>query len=208
MAMIRMKILHLWGSEFLTTIKTMNRGKFVLSALLAIPAASFARLGFLQKPVAAPRPKKGFLVRADESRFLGKQKKVEGDLLRCVVSCEDTDTSLLMGTTTAKSLAGKGGPPLHYHEFQDEILFVASGEFIIQIADETFKVKAGDSAFIPRGVHHTFTNPVDNNPGMLISIHQPGNKQMEADFKTIADGKFPASWENDPTIVGPPINVD
>jgi hypothetical protein len=71
-----------------------------------------------------------------------------------------------------------------------------------------FKAKAGDAAFIPRGTHHTFANPVENNPGMLISIHQPGDKQMEADFKTIASGKFPKSWENDPTIVGPPLKVD
>ncbi|WP_262510059.1 hypothetical protein [Pedobacter paludis] len=43
---------------------------------------------------------------------------------------------------------------------------------------------------------------------MLISIHQPGDKQMEADFETIASGNFPKSWENDPTIVGPPIKLD
>ena len=174
---------------------------------MAIPALAFAKVNSTkkEKPV---RAKKGFIIRVDESRFGGEQKKIENDLLRCVVSCEDNNAGLLMGTTTAKSLAGKGGPPLHIHEHQDEILFIASGEFLIQIGDEIIKAKTGDAAFIPRGVHHTFANPVDNNPGTLISIHQPGNKQMEADFKTIASGQFPKSWENDPTIVGPPIKLN
>jgi len=181
----------------------MKRRNFMLSALLAIPSAALARFNW----VKTMRAKRGFLIRADESRFSGEQKKVGNDLLRCVVSCEDNDTGLLMGTTTAASLAGKGGPPLHIHTHQDEILFVASGEFLIQIGKDIFTAKAGDAAFIPRNTHHTFANPVENNPGMLISIHQPGDKQMEADFKTIASGKFPESWKNDPTVVGPPIKV-
>lgn len=185
----------------------MKRRNFMLSALLAIPTVSLARFNFLKKNKPQVRTPKGFLIRSDESRFIGEQKKVGNDLLRCVVSCEDNDTGLLMGTTTAKSLTGKGGPPLHLHTHQDEILFVASGEFLIQIGKKVFKAKAGDAAFIPRGTHHTFANPVENNTGMLISIHQPGDKQMEADFKTIASGQFPKSWDNDPTIVGPPIKI-
>jgi mannose-6-phosphate isomerase-like protein (cupin superfamily) len=186
----------------------MKRLNFMLSALLAIPAVSLAKFNLIKKDKPVLRAKKGFIIRANESRFNGEQKKVGNDLLRCVVSCEDNDTGLLMGTTTAKSLLGKGGPPLHLHEHQDEILFVASGEFLIQIGEEVITAKTGDAAFIPKGIHHTFANPVDNNPGTLISIHQPGNKQMEADFKTIASGNFPKSWENDPTIVGPPIKLN
>jgi mannose-6-phosphate isomerase-like protein (cupin superfamily) len=182
----------------------MKRRNFMLSALLAIPSAAMAKFSWPKTEKA----KAGYLIRANESRFSGVQKKVGSDLLRCVVSCQDNDTGLLMGTTTAKSLAKKGGPPLHLHTHQDEIMFVASGEFLIQIGTEIFKAKAGDAAFIPRNTHHTFANPAENNPGMLISIHQPGDKQMEADFATIAGGKFPSSWENDPTIVGPPIEVD
>ncbi len=180
----------------------------MLSALMAIPAISSAKFNFLRKESPTSKAKTGFMIRADESRFDGVQKKVGNDLLRCVVSCKDNDTGLLMGTTTSKSLAGKGGPPLHIHMHQDEILFVASGDFLIQIGTEIFKATTGDAAFIPKGTHHTFANPVANNPGLLISIHQPGDKQMEADFKTIASGQFPKSWENDPTIVGPPIKVD
>lgn len=186
----------------------MERRNFILSALLAVPALSLAKSSFLKRDKPVLRAKKGFLIRADESRFNGEQKKVGNDLLRCVVSCEDSDTGLLLGTTTAKSLIGKGGPPLHIHTHQDEILFVASGEFLIQIGTEVFRAKAGDAAFIPRNTHHTFANPVENNPGMLISIHQPGDKQMETDFKTVASGQFPQSWQNDPTIVGPPIKID
>lgn len=182
----------------------MKRRHFILSILLAIPAATLAKFSWLK----TAKTQKPFLIRADESRFNGEQKKAGNDLLRCVLSCEDTHSGMLMGTTTAKSMADKGGPPLHIHTHQDEILFVSSGEFLIQIGTEIFKAKAGDAAFIPRGTHHTFANPIADNPGLLISIHQPGDKQMEADFATVASGHFPKSWENDPTIVGPPIHVD
>jgi len=177
----------------------MKRRNLILSALMAIPVVSFARFNFLKKDKPLITAIKGFVIRADESRFQGEQKKLGDDQLRCVISCEDSNSGLLIGTTTSKSLAGKGGPPLHLHEHQDEIMYVASGEFLVQIGEEVMTVKTGDAAFIPGGTHHTFANPVANNPGTLISIFQPGNKQMEADFKTIAAGNFPKSWENDPT---------
>jgi hypothetical protein len=82
----------------------MKRRNFMLSALLAIPSAAMAKFSWLK----TEKSKAGYLIRANESRFGGVQKKVGSDLLRCVVSCQDNNTGLLIGTTTAKSLAEKG----------------------------------------------------------------------------------------------------
>ena len=52
---------------------------------------------------------------------------------------------------------GFGGPRLHHHDF-DETFYVIEGELTFQLRDELFRAKAGQVAFAPRGVPHTFTN--------------------------------------------------
>lgn len=186
----------------------MKRNNFILSAFLAPPGLSFAK--FLSpKTTNAEKPlSKGFFITANETRFDGQQRSMQNDLLRCVISSEDSETGLLLGTTMPGALKGKGGPPLHIHKDQDEIFFVVSGQFLIQIEDQVHTANTGDAAFIPGGTKHTFANPIENNPGSLVSIHLPGSKEMEGYFKTIASGKFPESSGVDLSEVGPPIKLD
>ena len=49
------------------------------------------------------------------------------------------------------------GPYLHKHDF-DETFYVIEGELTFQLGDELFRAKAGDIAFAPRGVPHTYAN--------------------------------------------------
>lgn len=186
----------------------MKRRNFITATLLSIPAFSFAGFNFWGNKTVRNTTKKGFLIRANESRFDGIQKTMTNDLLRCVISNKDSDGQLLFGTTMPDALRRKGGPPLHIHKHQEEVFFVLSGEFLIQIGDEIFTAKTGDAAFIPRGTPHTFANPIENNPGTLISMHFPGSNEMESYFKTIASGKLPEESEANQTDVGPPINLD
>ena len=53
--------------------------------------------------------------------------------------------------------AGFPGPPLHHHDF-DETFYVLEGELTFQLEDELFTRKAGELAFAPRNVPHTFAN--------------------------------------------------
>jgi quercetin dioxygenase-like cupin family protein len=53
--------------------------------------------------------------------------------------------------------AGFPGPPLHHHDF-DETFYVLEGELTFQLEDEIFTRKAGELAFAPRNVSHTFAN--------------------------------------------------
>ncbi len=182
----------------------MKRRKFLAASGLSIPALTLS--GFVGNvPPKTAVQVKGFFIRANESRFAGKQKTMNGDLLRCVIANNDADGKILMGTTMPASLKHKGGPPLHIHKDQEEIFFVVSGEFFIQIGEEIFTAKAGDAAFIPRGTPHTFANPLENNPGTLIAMHIPGTSQMEHYFQNIANGTFDVEPETDISVVGPPI---
>ena len=65
------------------------------------------------------------------------------------------------------SLPGFGGPPLHHHDF-DETFYVIEGELTFQLGDELFRAKAGEIAFAPRGVPHTYANLSDAPTRHLI----------------------------------------
>jgi len=183
----------------------MKRRNFVLTTFLSLTAMPFAGFGNFKKTL---RPKKGILIRANESRFDGEQKTVKNVIGRCLISSADTDGELLIVAPGEKTFAYKGGPPLHIHKYQDEIFFVASGEFLVQLDKELLTVKTGDTVFIPRGVPHTFANPIENNPGSLISIHQPAGKNEEF-FKYLCTYEKMPDHEIDPDspVVGPPIKL-
>ena len=53
--------------------------------------------------------------------------------------------------------AGFPGQPLHHHDF-DETFYVLEGELTFQLEEEVFTRKAGELAFAPRNVAHTFAN--------------------------------------------------
>jgi mannose-6-phosphate isomerase-like protein (cupin superfamily) len=53
-----------------------------------------------------------------------------------------------------------GGPPLHHHDF-DEAFYVLEGELTFQLGDEVFTRTAGELAFAPRNVAHTYANHSD-----------------------------------------------
>ena len=183
----------------------MKRRNFVLTTLASLSAMPLIGFGNFKK---VERSKKGILIRANESRFDGKQATVKDVIGRCLVSGADTDGELLIVAPGEKTFAFKGGPPLHIHKYQDEVFFVSSGEFLIQIDKEVLTVTTGDTVFIPRGVPHTFANPIENNPGSLISIHQPVGKNEEF-FKYLCTHEKMPEYEIDPDspVVGPPIKL-
>jgi quercetin dioxygenase-like cupin family protein len=49
-----------------------------------------------------------------------------------------------------------GEPPLHVHENEDELFYVIEGRLQATRGKEELTVEAGESAFLPRRVPHTF----------------------------------------------------
>lgn len=171
----------------------MKRKNFILTLLMAFPTLSFAsKLSFGDKKNLEDKDKKGFIVRSDESRYNGKPSKPKDAFLHCKISAIDTNEGLFIQTSTPKVFEHKGGPPPHIHQFEDEIIYIVSGEFIVHIDGKDYDVKTGDTAFIPKGTLHTVINPMENNPGMLMTIFQPAPKKVEAFFSYISEkGQIP-----------------
>ena len=199
----------------------MERRKFLITSLLAAPFTALAKFDFLPKKELGKQAKNGFIVRANESRFFGKETSPKDTYGRCILSSVDTENQLYISADANLSNKEKGGPALHIHYKDDEIFYVISGEFLIQLGDEISLIKKGDTAFIPRGTKHTFANHIENNPGELLTIHQPISPELEKFYDVFSHngymneeqmGKLFTQQElktllANNAFVGPPIDI-
>jgi len=92
---------------------------------------------------------------------------------------------------------GLGIPP-HVHDREDELIYVAEGEFSIMLGDKNFQAKAGDEIFFPRNIPHAFQNTGSKAGKTLWTVVPGGNFEDffdklamlpagEQDLKTVAE---------------------
>ncbi len=182
----------------------MERKKFLLTAAAAIPALILGQNRLPQKP---KRNNKPFVVKATESRF-GEKTALGGKSPNDIkVSRKDTNGDLTVFEYTGNE---KGGPPLHVHPYQDEVFFIVQGEYLFQVGEEKYTLKAGDTIFLPRTIPHTFAQLTEF--GKMFFIFQPSGK-MEDFFRAIGALTSPPSPEqgakifadHNMKVVGPPL---
>lgn len=195
----------------------MKRKKFILITLLLYPIHLIAEINndftmFFKKGIFM-RTKKGFKVNAGEARF-GNKYKMKGVTLNNLdikISGNDTDGELAVFEQTG--FTPNGGPPLHIHLNQDEWFFVTEGEYLFQVDENRYTMKAGDTIFLPRNVPHAFIQ-ITEKARTIVSYLPAGN--MEDFFKTTD------SWTTAPTkedvikvfedhgmkVVGPPLKIE
>jgi mannose-6-phosphate isomerase-like protein (cupin superfamily) len=147
-------------------------------------------------------------VSAGDDRF-GEELLFLNGRFDCKLSARETNGDLCIYDTMRTE---KGGPPLHLHHDQDEWFFVREGEFLFQIGEDNFRLKAGDSIFAPRKVPHAFANVSDT--GKLMIVYQPAGtiERFFLDGSRLANPS-PADMQqlfraNGMEIVGPQIKVD
>jgi quercetin dioxygenase-like cupin family protein len=68
--------------------------------------------------------------------------------------------------------AGTVLPP-HIHHNEDETFYILDGEFEFVVGGQTLRAGAGDTAFAPRGIPHSFT-VVSATPGRTLVLATPG----------------------------------
>lgn len=195
----------------------MNRSKFILSALSLFPITIFSKakdnITNLIERFGLMRTTKGFKVNSGEARF-GVHYRMKGVTLNTLdikISSKDTDGELAVFEQTG--LTPNGGPPLHIHPNQDEWFFVTEGEYLFQVGEEKYNMKAGDTIFLPRNVPHAFIQLTEK--ARTIVSYQPAGK-MEDFFKATDSWNSPPSKEevikvfadHDMKVVGPPLNSD
>ncbi|TIQ33368.1 MAG: cupin domain-containing protein [Mesorhizobium sp.] len=71
------------------------------------------------------------------------------------------------------TVPSRGGPPVHVHHNEDEVIHVIEGEYDFWLDGQVMAVRPGASIFLPRGVPHTF-RVVSAGPGRNLTILTPG----------------------------------
>jgi quercetin dioxygenase-like cupin family protein len=192
----------------------MNRGQFILYTLTLTSITIFTKCKMVVDKIVKKgtnvRTNKGFKVNSGEARF-GVHYKMKGITLNTLdikISTGDTDGDLAVFEQTG--LTPNGGPPLHIHPFQDEWFYVVEGKYHFQVGEEKYRMKAGDTIFLPRNVKHAFVQLTES--GKMIVSYLPAGK-MEAFFKVTDSWTSPPNnediikvfEEHDMKIVGPPL---
>jgi uncharacterized RmlC-like cupin family protein len=92
------------------------------------------------------------------------------------------------------------GPPLHHHGW-DEAFYVLAGELTFQLADQVVTKRAGEAAFAPRGVHHTFSNLSDTPAAYLVVCTPAGfERYFDAGDRSWAPGDLPERFAVGPSL--------
>jgi quercetin dioxygenase-like cupin family protein len=119
------------------------------------------------------------------------------------------------GAVTAfQSSAAPGhGPPLHLHRHEDELMYVLEGSLRFRLGETLHDAPAGSTAFLPRGVPHTWQS-MGEKPARILVVFTPAAPGMERFFERAA--RLPESgrtadafrdFADDAgmSVVGPPL---
>jgi quercetin dioxygenase-like cupin family protein len=115
------------------------------------------------------------------------------------------------GHVAVVELTGGGHPPLHRHDF-DEAFCVLEGELTFQLGDDVVTRGAGEVAFAPRGVPHTYANLSGKPARALLVITPAGFERYFDQLAARITGSEPPPEASKPipdvVTVGPPLGGD
>jgi len=151
-------------------------------------------------------------VAAGQDRFKENELMIWGLIpLSTKVSSKDTEGRFYLFEHTNM---GKGGPPRHIHYAQDEWFYAIRGEFAIEVGEERFRLKPGDSVFAPRMIPHAWAH-ISDQPGTLMTLVSPAGTFETFIRDTTRFSKLPTPEEVEKAfaahgmkVVGPPLKVD
>jgi quercetin dioxygenase-like cupin family protein len=116
-----------------------------------------------------------------------------GDRYDLLATGEETNNAFFQFEATVPT---GGGPPRHVHSREDESFYIVSGDLEILIGDSTYRAKAGDFVFVPRGTVHGFKNSGDTTAVQLVTFVPAG---MDGYFREVFTPM------TDPNAAPPPI---
>jgi quercetin dioxygenase-like cupin family protein len=117
------------------------------------------------------------------------------------------------------TMRGGAASPVHIHDNDDETVFLLKGRGVFWAGDQRWELQSGDTAFLPRGVPHTYAFTSDTVD--MLSVCNPAG--MEDFFRAagwdLADPQ-PEDWTIDMArlqaaaeatgqhVLGPPLAPD
>ena len=117
-------------------------------------------------------------VAANEDQF-GEHRGLGVSRLSFKLTPKDANGIFIMENT----FHVKGGPAKHLHYDQDEWFYALEGDFLLEVGDQQFKMKPGDSILGPRKIPHVWAFTGGQRGRMLIAFLPAG--KMEAFFREV-----------------------
>lgn len=113
------------------------------------------------------------------------------DRITVLKSSQDTNGEYLLAQL---EVAPGGGNELHYHTSFTEEFRVVDGQLNVSLNGEEKILKVGESAFVPKMVHHRFYNSSDKYVTALVELRPAGNfeKAIRIGYGLARDGKVTA----------------
>ena len=187
----------------------MKRRSFLKATAALLPAAglhSFALEQVSAQASATPPSGEIHIVGSGQDRF-GSSHSLGFSSILFKLSTQDTSGGLFV--VEHENLV-KGGPPVHFHLYQDEWFYVMEGEVLFQVGSERKLLRAGESVLGPRMIPHGFS-AICEKPGRMLIAFTPAGK-MEEFFRAVAIPNGPAMDAEvfrryDMRYVGPPLKV-
>ena len=153
----------------------LRKSSAIGAAILVIPNILSAKI----KTIASKLNPK--IVRADEGHTIN----VIGDIQ--TVKLTGKDTNGLYTLIEEENVPGTGIPP-HVHENEDEVFKVLEGQMELTVGDRTTILKAGDLAFGPRGVPHSWRIVGEQKAKVILSVFPSGIEDMFEELSKLPPG--------------------
>jgi quercetin dioxygenase-like cupin family protein len=147
-----------------------------------------------------------FRVLANEDQF-GEHRGLGVSSITFKVTPKDNNGIFIIENTFHE----KGGPAKHLHHDQDEWFYAVEGEFLLEVGQEQFRLKPGDSVLAPRKIPHVWAYTGGSCGKMLIAFMPAG--KMEAFFREVTKANAmpaqdPELWRSHGMeLLGPPLKV-
>jgi quercetin dioxygenase-like cupin family protein len=119
-----------------------------------------------------------------------------GDIYSLLVTGKESNNSFFQFEAIVPE---GGGPPPHVHSREDETFYIVSGSLEILLGDTTYRAKAGDFVYVPRGTVHRFKNVGSGAAVQLVTFSPAG---IEGFFQEV----FPAV--QDRKAAPPPVTEE
>lgn len=156
----------------------MKRSEFIKKSGLTVGLAPVVYSTLIGKTITSPDAK---IVRKSQ----GRTYNVVGDNMTFKLTGKETGGQFAF--IEGYNDPGTAIPP-HVHENEDEIFRVLEGELEVDVAGEVTTLTAGDMAFCPRGVPHSWKVTGDKKAKVDLSIFPAGIEDMFVELSKLPPG--------------------
>lgn len=159
----------------------MNRKEFITSAMATGALSVIAPHAWAGTQNHQPENMTAKIIRASD----GKNLNVIGDQQTFKLTGEDTN-----GQFTLIEEENVPGTmiPMHVHEHEDEVFKVLEGQMELTVGDQTTVLSAGDLAFGPRGVPHSWKIVGEQKARVILSVFPAGIERMFEELAQLPPG--------------------